>query len=80
MRRLRADLHQRDLGNGYCTRPPQLDCSFESVCETCTFFQTTSELAPTLRRQRDHAVERDQLARVDLFNLLLERIAEEKIA
>jgi integrase len=80
MRRLRADPHQRDLGNGYCTRPPELDCSFESVCETCTFFQTTSELAPTLRRQRDHAVERDQLARVDLFNLLLERIAEEKIA
>jgi integrase len=80
MRRLRADLHQRMLGNGFCTRPPELDCQFETICETCSFFTTNTEFAPTLLRQRDHAAEREQLARVDLFNLLLERIEQEKSA
>ena len=35
MARLRRE-HHRLLGNGWCTRPPQLDCAFESICETCT--------------------------------------------
>src|SRR5262249_15885411 len=39
MTRLRRE-HHRLLGNGYCTRPPQLDCAFESICETCSYFQT----------------------------------------
>jgi hypothetical protein len=78
----REDLHHRLLGNGngHCTRPAELDCHFESICETCTFFSTNSEFAPTLQRQRDHAAEREQLDRVDLFNLLLDRINDEKIA
>jgi integrase len=80
MRRLREDLHHRLLGNGHCTRPAELDCHYESICETCTFFATNAEFAPTLQHQRDHAAERDQLDRVDLFNLLLDRIDEEKIA
>ena len=42
MARLRRE-HHRLLGNGYCTRPPELDCAFESICETCTFFQTGRE-------------------------------------
>jgi hypothetical protein len=40
MTRLRRERH-RLLGNGYCTRPPQLDCAFESICETCSYFQTS---------------------------------------
>ena len=47
MTRLRRE-HHRLLGNGYCTRPPELDCAFESICETCTFFQTSIEFRPTL--------------------------------
>ena len=31
------------LGNGYCARPVGLDCHFEFICESCTFFQTTIE-------------------------------------
>jgi hypothetical protein len=58
MRRLREDLHHRLLGNGHYTRPAELDCHFESICETCTFFSTNSQFAPTLQRQRDHAAER----------------------
>jgi len=36
MRKLRAEMHQRMLGNGYCARPVGLDCHFESICESCT--------------------------------------------
>jgi hypothetical protein len=45
MARLRRE-HHRTLGNGYCTRPAELDCAFESICETCTFFQTGIAFAP----------------------------------
>ena len=55
MRKLRAEMHQRMLGNGYCARPVGLDCHFESICESCTFFQTTIEFRPTLQAQRDDA-------------------------
>jgi hypothetical protein len=41
MRKLRAEMHRRMLGNGYCARPVGLDCHFESICESCTYFQTT---------------------------------------
>jgi hypothetical protein len=50
MARLRRE-HHRLLGNGWCTRPPQLDCAFESICETCSYFQTSIEFRPTLQAQ-----------------------------
>ena len=58
MARLRRE-HHRLLGNGYCTRPPELDCAFESICETCTFFQTSIEFRPTLQAQHDDAAVED---------------------
>ncbi|HEX5543265.1 MAG TPA: site-specific integrase [Micromonospora sp.] len=73
MARLRRE-HHRLLGNGYCTRPPELDCAFEAICETCTFFQTSIEFRPTLQRQRDHAAHHNQGHRVDLFDRLLTRV------
>lgn len=73
MTRLRRD-HHRMLGNGYCTRPPELDCAFESICETCTFFQTSIEFRPTLQRQHDHAAARQQTHRAQLFSTLLDRV------
>jgi site-specific recombinase XerD len=76
MARLRRE-HHRLLGNGYCTRPPELDCAFETICETCTFFQTSIEFRPTLQRQRDHAAEHDQPHRADLFDRLLTRIDDQ---
>ena len=71
MARLHREMHQRMLGNGFCTRPPALDCTFESVCETCTFFQTSIAFRPTLQAQHDHAAEHDQSARQELFAGLL---------
>jgi len=49
MARLHREMRQRMLGNSYCTRPETLDCTFESVCKTCTFFQTSIEFPPPCR-------------------------------
>ena len=74
MRKLRAEMHQRMLGNGYCARPVGLDCHFESICESCTFFQTTIEFRPTLQRQHDDAAAKGQISRQKIFNGLLARL------
>jgi hypothetical protein len=54
MRKLRPEMHRRTLGNGYCARTVELDCHFESIRESCTFFVTTIEFKlpppPTQRR------------------------------
>jgi site-specific recombinase XerD len=76
MTRLRRD-HHRMLGNGHCTRPPELDCAFESICETCTFFQTSIEFRPTLQRQHDDAAARHQTHRAQLFSTLLDRVDQD---
>jgi site-specific recombinase XerD len=70
MARLRRD-HHRLLANGYCSRPAELDCTFESICENCTFFQTSIEFRPTLQAQHDHAAGHGQQHRADLFQRLL---------
>jgi len=74
MRRLRAEMHRRMLGNGYCARPVELDCHFESICEGCTFFVTTLEFRPTLQKQRDDAIAKGQVGRQRIFDGLLERL------
>jgi integrase len=74
MRKLRAEVHRRMLGNGYCARPVELDCHFESICESCTFFITTIEFRPTLQAQRDDAASKGQVGREQIFNGLLERL------
>jgi integrase len=76
MLKLRREMHQRMLGNGYCARPVGLDCHFESICESCTFFQTTIEFRPTLQRQRDDAADKGQLGRQKVFDGLLSRLDE----
>ena len=74
MRKLRAEMHRRMLGNGYCARPVGLDCHFESICESCTYFQTTHEFRPTLQRQRDDAADKGQVGRQKIFDGLLARL------
>lgn len=73
MRKLRAEMH-RMLGNGYCVRPVELDCHFESICESCTLFVTTAEFRPTLQRQRDDAAAKGQVGRQRIFDGLLSRL------
>jgi site-specific recombinase XerD len=77
MRKLRSEMHRRMLGNGYCARPIGLDCHFESICESCTNFQTTHEFRPTLQRQRDDAAEKGQVGRLKIFDGLLTRLEQQ---
>ena len=74
MTKLRREMHARMLGNGYCARPVGLDCHFESICESCTFFQTTIDFRPTLQRQRDDADTKGQVGRKKIFDGLLSRL------
>ena len=74
MAKLRREAHRRMLGNGYCARPVELDCHFESICESCTFFVTTIEFRPTLQRQRDDAAAKGQVGRKKIFDGLLDRL------
>jgi integrase len=73
MERLAAEYDQRMLGNGYCNRPSQLDCQFESICENCAHYSTDNTFNDVLTQQRDHAANRDQHQRIDLFNMLIAR-------
>lgn len=75
MRRLRRE-HFRMLGNGYCTRPAELDCAFETVCETCTYFTTAVEFRPTLRRQLHDSTRKGQSDRQALYRVLLDQVKE----
>jgi site-specific recombinase XerD len=76
MARLRRE-HHRMPGNGWCTRPPQLDCAFESICETCSYFQTSIEFRPALAAQHDDAIAKHQDHRGQLFASLLARVDQD---
>jgi integrase len=73
MRRIAAE-HRRLLGNGHCTRPIGLDCTFESICERCGFFETGPQFLTILRRQRDDAVGHCQEDRAQLLEGFLKEI------
>ncbi len=75
MARLRRE-HHRLLGNGYCTRPAELDCAFEAICENCSFFQTSIEFRPTLQAQHNDAAAKGQHHRANLFDQLLTGLTE----
>jgi site-specific recombinase XerD len=71
MARLRQESHARMLGNGMCTRPIELDCSMETICETCAYFETGPQFVPVLLRQRDHARTHRQTDRAKLYDTLI---------
>jgi site-specific recombinase XerD len=71
-----ADLHRRLLGNGHCTRPVELDCRFQTICEGCGFFQTGPQFISILRRQRDDATAHGDHARSNLYDDLIRVIDE----
>jgi integrase len=68
--------HRRLLANGHCTRPALLGCVFESICERCGFFETGPQFVTILKRQRKHADQRGQSDRRQLFDGLIEGVAE----
>ena len=74
MRKLRAEHTSRMLGNGYCSRPVDLECHYETICESCTFFVTTIKFRPTLEAQRDDAAAKGQIGREKIYTGLLDRL------
>ena len=73
MAQLRHQAHARMLGNGLCTRPVELDCRMETICETCAYYDTGPEFVPVLLRQRDHAHTHRQPDRTTLYNNLIQQ-------
>jgi hypothetical protein len=76
--RLLARSHPRLLANGHCTRPAQLDCSYQTICEGCGFFETGPEFIPILRRQKDNAVEQADFERSHIFQELIDGMTTDK--
>ena len=76
MRRLRQQ-HRRMLGNGWCQRPAEMDCHYETICETCTYYATDTTHVPVLIRQRDHAADHHQPGRAKLYQQLLDNTQNE---
>ena len=62
---------RRLLGNGYCTRPLDLDYRFQTICEGCGFFETDVEFVDILRRQRDDATSHADGTRAKLYDELV---------
>jgi len=73
-----AARHRRLLGNGCCTRPLELDCRFQTICEGCGFFETGPEFVTILRRQRDDAAGHTDLPRMKLYDELVRIIDEQE--
>ncbi len=73
MKRLRQE-HRRMLGNGWCARPVEIDCAFETICEGCSYFETGLEFQPVLMRQREDAARKGQAGREQLFATILDGI------
>lgn len=77
MARLRREMHWRLLGNGYCTRHPEMKCEYETICETCAFFWTTETFLPILQQQLEDAERKAQVGRVQVFKKLIAKLEGE---
>lgn len=74
MRVLRNEAAKRLLGNGYCGRPRELDCRYETICESCSMFFTTIAHRDTIQAQRDNAAEQGHDRRRDIYDTLLTKL------
>ncbi len=69
--------HHRHLGNGWCTRPHQLACEYENICEKFGYYDTNNDFAAVLDAQRDDAKTKQQHDRCALFTNLLDDLNQE---
>jgi len=76
--RLHPHEHQRLLGNGRCVRPSQLDCSYQTICEGCGFFETGPEFLPILRQQRQSASQQSDFERQRVYQELIDGLTTDK--
>ena len=74
MRKLRTETNRRLLGNGYCSRPEELGCRYETICESCSFFATTIAFRATLQDQHNDAHTHGETHRQDVYANILKRL------
>jgi integrase len=74
MQRLHEEATRRLLGNGYCARPAELGCRYETICESCTFFTTTIEFRDRLQAQHDDAERQEDEERKTVYLKLLDTL------
>ena len=74
MRRLYAETTRRLLGNGYCTRPAELGCRYETICEACSFFTTTIEFRDQLQAQQTDAERHGDTSRQTAYLKILDTL------
>ncbi len=65
---------RRLLGNGYCSRPEQLGCRYETICESCSFFAPTIAFRDTLQNQHDDAHAHGESHRQEIYANILKRL------
>ena len=76
MRKLRTEANRRLLGNGYCSRPAELGCRYETICETCSFFAPTIAFRNTLQNQHDDAETHGDIHRQNVYAKILNQLDE----
>jgi hypothetical protein len=76
MRQLRVEANRRLLGNGYCSRPAELGCRYETICETCSFFAPTIAFRDTIQNQHDDAHAHGENHRKNVYANVLKRLDE----
>lgn len=76
MHRLRAETTRRLLGNGHCSRPRDLECRYETMCETCSFFVPTIAFRDQLQAQHEDAVHHGDEHRQQAYQKLLSRLEQ----
>ena len=75
MRKLRADMDRRMLGNGYCARPVAMACQPPRIrVRGMLILRYHHRVQTHLRRQRDNAAAKGQIGRQRLFDSLLARL------
>jgi integrase len=74
MQRLHEETTRRLLGNGYCARPAELGCRYETICESCTFFTTTIEFRDQIQAQHDNATRHGDEERKTVYLKLLDTL------
>jgi hypothetical protein len=78
MARLRREAHARMLGNGLCTRPPELDCRLESAARPALTSAPAPSSCPSSPASATTPKTHGQADRAALFDWLIQRASTER--
>ena len=76
MHAIRAETTRRLLGNGYCTRPRDLGCQYETICENCASYATTIEFRDQIQAQEADARTHGDTSRQNTYLKILAKLKD----